>query len=473
MICTTCKRVSDCQERRDPCAFYSPIFAYKFTSRPFKHQQRALDFAMLNNRIGLFMEMGTGKTKVILDYIVNNPQIHKVLILAPLSAVYVWVNEIYKHSPSLIKSACLIESKDEVKSKKRIHISNYEKVRVYLSEFIANHYDMIVCDESTKIKNIKALVTKRVCYLGRYVKHKFILTGTPVANNEMDLWSQFLFLDYGKTFGKSVYMFRKEFFEPDAFGFTWKIKPNAHEIIISRMKDNVVYVAKTECDDLPLQLYQKIDVPLTKTQRLLYEDMDKKFHIDLANGTHVTTMWVLAQMTFLQELACGFIRDPKTGLISEIENSKLRILSELLELLSEKKVVIWTRFLHSANKIIHEIGSKRKIYLYSSELNAEQREQNRKAFSEKAEHSILLASPAVGGMGIDLSCAHYAIYYSNSFSYIDREQSESRLHRTGQKNNVTYIDLVSRGTIEQTILDALKKKEDTLKSILGGLSNGT
>jgi len=468
--CQVCLFANSCKENKENCTVFKVApnggNLWKFHTVPFEHQKRCLNHMLVNSNAALLLEMGTGKTKIMLDWLVNYASVRPVLILCPKSVIGVWLAEIRKHAPSLLTGTGILEDRSDI-GKYQISIANYEKVRLWVTTLKSIGYQCIICDESSKIKNFKAVVTKRVCYIGKRVPYKFILTGTPITNKEFDLWSQFYFLDEGKSLGESMYHFREKYFEADAFGFTWSIKPGAHDMICSLIKPKSFLIKKAECVDLPEQTYSRVDVPMTEEQHIVYNDMKTKFEVVFDRYQKIDTKWVLAQLIYLQEIANGYIYNATTETHIKIKNAKLDALRDVLDTLTTNKTVIWTRFKANMIDIVQLIKDMdRDVQILTSDMSAEERARVIEHCAKCPHPTILITNPQIGGYGIDMTWANYAIYYSNSFNYSDRIQSEARLHRVGQKSKVTYIDLVTKGTIDEKIVDALQRKEDLLQFVL-------
>lgn len=473
MLCQTCILINTgCRDNREQCEHYSTTSSnmFEFHTRPYKHQQDALNFLLNKEQAALFMEMGTGKTKVILDLIIN-ARIEKVLIICPLSVIGVWKDEAFKHTPELFNKMSIISDSSHIGSTS-IQLVNFEKARNITPSLYYNKYDLIVIDESIKIKNIRAIVTKRLCWLSRNIPKRIIMSGAPTVNNEMDLWSQFLFLDSGQRLGKSLQHFRHEYFDPDPYGFKWFPKKNTHEKIAALIKPITFTLSKKDCLSLPDYVYITRPIEMSSYQATIYEDMKKKFVAQLSENDKdiVSTKWILAQLSYLQSIACGFVHDIHNDEYRPISSNKISALIDILSELAYNKVIVWTRFKYSAEEIYSALKQeKRPYYCLSSDMNEKQREEAIHAFINSTEPVVFVAPTSIGGYGLNLTCASHAIYYSNSFNYSDRIQSEARIHRVGQTCKVTYIDLVTKGTIEEDILQAINRKEDILKSIVNNL----
>ena len=471
-LCRSCLLVPQCKEKKTDCTEYKPAdnggSLFKYHTVPYEHQKKCLYFMCANKQAALFLDMGTGKTKIVLDYIVNN-DLRPVLILCPKSVLSVWKNEIFKHTPELINDAGYIETKEEI-GKYQISITNYEKVRLWIRDFIKIKYQLMICDESTKIKNFRATVTKRVIYLGSKIPNRYIMSGTPIVNDEIDIWSQFLFMDQGKTFGSNLYEFRQKYYTPDLYTPAWVIRPGAHNEITKKMRPLSYIISKKDCLDLPDKVYETRDIPMTSEQDRVYGEMYRTFEARINSESNLSTQWILAQLIFLQEIASGYIHNPETNETHAIPHNKITYLNEILEEIPDKKVILWVRFTYNLIEIEENLKKTRRPYLIlKSSMSTRQRSDILNMFTTGEAPYVLITNPALSGYGLNLTCAHYAIYYSNSFNYSDRIQSEDRLHRIGQKNKVTYIDLITKNTIETRITNVLQKKQNLLESILEGI----
>ncbi len=482
--CKDCSFYTSCKDYREECEYFKlkeSVFSvgYKYETIPFKHQVEATLFAINKLNGALFMEMGTGKTKVILDIILNSKPTLPILIVCPLSGMVVWEKEIRKHASELAEKFLSLSYNPSYsmfeglkKAGKNIIITNYEKVRDNLKVFLKERYDMIVLDESTYIKNLSAKITKAFIKLRHNSERRFILTGSPIVKNEMDLWSQFCFLDGGKTLG-NFSEYRYKYFDPDIYGHVWEPKEGAHEAIAKVISKKVFRVELASCTDLPPIVYEERFVKLTPEQKHFYQSLLDEFRIKLNENVNYDIKYIVSQITFLQEICTGFWTNPQTKEFYHFPCQKFTVLSELLEEIpKDSKVVVWVNFIDSLTQVSDLLTRLEvKHVVYHGSLSKETRDENLEHFQEGSV-KVFLGQVSTGAFAIDLSIANYAIYFANSYSGEDRIQSEARLHRIGQKKTVTVIDLITKDSIDEAIIACLDKKENILRSICDYLKGG-
>jgi SNF2 family DNA or RNA helicase len=226
-------------------------------------------------------------------------------------------------------------------------------------------------------------------------------------------------------------------------------------------------VLKKDCLDLPDKIFVRRNVALTDEQKKHYNEMKKLALTLFQDGMLSTTSSVLTQIMRLQQICCGFIKDDDET-IRSINSNRI---TELIDILDETsgKVIIWASFVHDITAIRDALAKEfgeQSVVTYYGETPQEERQQIVKNFQEDETTRFFIGQPRTGGFGLTLHAASTVIYYSNSYDLEIRLQSEDRAHRIGQKNNVTYIDLVSPGTIDEKIINALRDKIDIAGQVL-------
>ena len=477
---------------------------YKFKTKPFDHQRTAFDESWDRPFYALFMEMGTGKSKVAIDTmgaLYLEGKIAGAIVIAPKGVYDNWVEgEIPTHLPEEIQRIVLrwepAKSKkyyEELKQMSNV-LRTELKILVINTEAFSSRkgakaaYDfmasiknsgqkiMTIVDESTSIKNRKAIRTKNIIALGgdKYSDYRRILTGSPITKSPMDLFSQCNFLDEKALGFNSYYAFQNR------YAIIQKRTMGHHsfqEITGYRRLDELnekldrisSRVLKEDCLDLPDKTYVTRNVPMSAEQERLYLQMKKLALAQFDNGELSTTASVLTQLMRLQQICCGFLKTDD-GEIQEVNNNRL---DELMNVLFEtnSKVIIWATFTHDILRIVDEI---KKVYgddsvaAYHGDTPQDDRQEIVKTFQdEESSLRFFVGQPRTGGYGITLHAAKTVVYYSNSFDLEIRLQSEDRAHRIGQTSNVTYVDLVSTKTIDEKIIKALRKKSDLAGKVLG------
>ena len=467
---------------------------YKFKTQPYKHQLDALETSWNREVYALFMEMGTGKTKVLIDnmsMLYDRGKIDGALIVAPKGVIGTWFNqELPAHLVDHVENKAvlwqsLINKKQQEKlntlfeTDENLHIliMNVEafstpKGLKFAQKFMLSHKTLMVIDESTTIKNPKAKRTKNIIRISKQAKYRRILTGSPVTKNPLDLYTQCEFLDPYLLDFASYYAFRNRYAEMKTANFYGRsvqiITKFRHlDELADKLKPFSFRVLKEDCLDLPPKTFMKREIELTKEQQQVYAQM-KKMALAFFNGKAVTTATALTQIMRLQQITCGhFTADD--GSIQDIKNNRL---SELMDVLNEieGKVVIWAHYQHDVKKIIKEIQKVHgpgSVVDYYGLTPQDLRDQNREAFQNDSKVRFLVGTPATGGYGITLTAASTMIYYSNGYDLEKRLQSQDRIHRIGQKKPVTYIDIIAEDTVDNKIVKALRKKINIASAVMG------
>ncbi len=464
---------------------------YKFKTKPYQHQKDALEKSWNRDSFAYFMEMGTGKTKVLIDNLALLYEKNKVdgaLIVAPKGVVGTWFNqELPTHLPERVKNMTVLwQSNINKKQKEKLNfekeglhilIMNVEAFSTqkgfsYAEKFLTSHKAMMAIDESTTVKNPKAKRTKNILLLSKAAKYRRIMTGSPVTRNPLDLYSQCEFLDPKHLNFPSYYAFRNRYAEMKTMFLSGRsvqvVGGFRHlEELSESLKAFSYRILKENCLDLPNKIYMEREIQLTSEQERLYEQMRQEALATL-NGKTVTTMTALTQLMRLHQITCGhFAADD--GSIQEIKNNRL---AELLDVLDETegKAIIWAHYQHDVKNIFKlledKYGPGSAVHYYGKTL-PEQRDYAIKNFKDNDKVRFFVGTPATGGYGITLVQASTVIYYSNGYDLEKRMQSEDRAHRIGQKKKVTYIDFIAPDTIDEKIRKALRKKINIASKVMG------
>ena len=437
------------------------------------------------------MEMGTGKTKVLIDNLALLYEKNKVdgaLIIAPKGVVGTWFNqELPTHLPKRVKNVTVLwQSNINKKQKQKLNfeqeglhilIMNVEAFSTqkgfsYAEKFLTSHKSMMAIDESTTIKNPRAKRTKNILLLSKAAKYRRIMTGSPVTRNPLDLYSQCEFLDPKHLDFPSYYAFRNRYAEMKTMFLSGRsvqvVGGFRHlEELSESLKAFSYRILKENCLDLPNKIYMEREIQLTSEQERLYEQMRQEALATL-NGKTVTTMTALTQLMRLHQITCGhFAADD--GSIQEVKNNRL---AELLDVLDEieGKAIIWAHYQHDVKNIFKlledKYGPGSVVHYYGKTL-PEQRDYAIKNFKDNDKVRFFVGTPQTGGYGITLVQASTVIYYSNGYDLEKRMQSEDRAHRIGQKKKVTYIDFIAPNTIDEKIRKALRKKINIASKVMG------
>ena len=467
---------------------------YKFKTTPYAHQLKALEMSWNKEVFAYFMEMGTGKSKVLLDNIsmlYDKGKINGVLIIAPKGVYKNWYDaEIPAHMVEHINKRvvlwqALINQKQQNKLNTlfkpevdlHIFIMNVEalstkKGTAFANKFLNSHNTLIAVDESTTIKNPSAKRTKNILALSKLGKYRRILTGSPVTKSPLDLYTQCQFLDIWLLGHQSYYSFRSRY----ALMRTANFNGRSVQIVVGyrhldelseKLKPFSHRVLKDDCLDLPKTTFMKRIVQLTPDQKKIYIQM-KQTALAEMNGKMITTATVLTQLMRLQQITCGHFK-ADDGTTQKIANNRI---DELIDVLYEieGKTVIWAHWQNDVRHIIEalvkEFGEGCCVDYYGLTPQSE-RQDNIKKFQNDSKVRFFVGTPQTGGYGITLTAASNMIYYSNGYDLEKRKQSEARIDRIGQTKPMTYIDILAEDTVDERIVKALRKKINIATQIMG------
>ena len=467
---------------------------YKFKTPPYKHQLTALEKSWNKETYAYFMEMGTGKTKVLIDNVAmlyDRGKIDGALIICPKGVMGTWyTQELPAHLPNHIENVSVLWQANITKSQsrklgnlfktdERLHvlIMNVEafstqKGSDFAKKFMLSHKTLMAVDESTTIKNPRAKRTKNIIDMSKGASYRRILTGSPVTKNPLDLYSQCEFLNEELLDFTSYYAFRNRYAEMKTLHMHGRqIQVVSHfknlEELSEQLKTFSYRVLKEECLDLPPKIYMKREIELSPEQNKVYKQM-KEEALATLNGKQITTMTVLTQLMRLQQITCGhFVADD--GTTQEIKSNRLNELMDILDEV-EGKAIIWCHWQKDVQIIkqalIKEYGP-RSVVDYYGLTPQDQRQKNKDAFQNDSKVRYFVGTPQTGGYGLTLTAANTVIYYSNGYDLEKRIQSEDRAHRIGQKKSVTYVDILAEETVDEKIVKSLRKKINIASKVLG------
>jgi SNF2 family DNA or RNA helicase len=468
---------------------------YKFKTKPFAHQLKALEMSWDKKVFAYFMEMGTGKSKVLIDnmsILYDKGHINGALIIAPKGVYKNWFDsEIPTHMPDHIEKTMVLWESTAGKSKEKelntlfkssydlhILIMNVEalstkKGKQFAEKFLSCHKTLMAIDESTTIKNPSAIRTKTIINLGDKVSYKRILTGSPVTKSPLDLFTQCYFLDPWLLDHQSYYTFKTR------YAITKQINVSGRMVQIvvgyrnlpelsEKLKPFSHRVLKDDCLDLPPKTYMKRTIQLTEEQKKVYKQM-KEIALATLNGKLTTTHNVITQLMRLHQITCGHFKSDD-GQTQKIASNRL---DELMDVLSEMegKAVIWAHYRYDIEVIVEAIKKEygeNSVVTYYGDTSTEDRQKAIKLIQDpKSEVRFIVGTPQTGGYGITLTGASTMIYYSNGYDLEKRQQSEARIDRIGQEKPMTYIDIIAEGTVDEKIVKALRTKVDIATQIMG------
>ena len=467
---------------------------YRFKTKPYAHQLTALEKSWNKETYAYFMEMGTGKTKVLIDNLAmlyDKGKVDGALIIAPKGVIGTWYKqEIPNHLPDHIENVSvmwqsLITKKQKnnldalFKAEEKLHIliMNVEALSTskgteFAARFLNSHKTLMAIDESTTIKNSSAKRTKNILALSKYAKYRRIMTGSPVTKNPLDLYSQCEFLSPWLLNFQSFYAFRNRYAEMKTIHARGRSIQVVHKFqnigeLSDKLKGFSYRVLKEDCLDLPDKIYIKRNIALTSEQLKLYQQM-KTMALAVLNGKQVTSVTVLTQLMRLHQITCGhFTADD--GSTQLVKSNRITELMDVLEEV-EGKAIIWANYQHDITNIIKAIVEEygeESIVDYYGLTTQDDRQENIQQFQNNPKCRFLIGTPQTGGYGITLTAANTVIYYSNGYDLEKRLQSEDRAHRIGQKKSVTYVDLICENTVDEKIVKALRNKINIASEVLG------
>lgn len=468
---------------------------YKFKTKPFAHQLKALEMSWDKKVFAYFMEMGTGKSKVLIDnmsMLYDKGLINGALIIAPKGVYKNWFDsEIPIHMADHVEKTMVLWESTASKTKEKelntlfksshdlhILIMNVEalstkKGKQFAEKFLSCHKTLMTIDESTTIKNPGAIRTKTIIGLGKYVLYKRILTGSPVTKSPLDLYTQCWFLDPWLLDQQSYYSFRTK------YALTRKINVNGRQIEIvvayrnlgelsEKLKPFSHRVLKDDCLDLPPKTFMKRTIQLTDEQKKVYDQM-KKLALAELNGKMITTVNVITQLMRLHQITCGHFKSDD-GVTQTLKSNRL---DELMDVLSEMegKAVIWAHYRYDIEVIVEAIKKEygdKSVVTYYGDTSTDDRQKAIKLIQDpESSVRFIVGTPQTGGYGITLTGASTMIYYSNGYDLEKRQQSEARIDRIGQEKPMTYIDIIAEGTVDEKIVKALRTKVNIATEVMG------
>lgn len=471
---------------------------YNFKLPPFNHQRDALVYGWDRTEFGLFMEMGTGKSKVLIDnmgMLYKAGEIDFALVLAPKGVYRNWVaKEIPEHMSDDVPHRVIRwvsgpnkKQKEEMRSVQddfdglTIFVMNVEAFSSLKGQTAGGWMGralgsngMIAIDESTTIKNHKAKRTKSLMKIAAMFKFRRLLTGSPVTKSPMDIYSQCEFLRPGLLGFESYYAFQGRYavVQRKTMGmaaFQQIIGFRNLDELTQRIDQFSFRVLKKDCLDLPEKIYTARYVGMTKEQLDMYEQIRKHAMVLLESGEMSTAPAVITQMLRLQQIMSGHLKTDD-GEMLYFPSKRMDALEEIINE-HDGKAIIWSRFRHDIIGITDMLNNKFGqgcAAAYFGDTSDEDRAAAVLNF-QNPDHPLkyFVGNPSTAGYGLTLTEANLCVYYANDFNLETRVQSEDRAHRIGQKNKVTYIDLITEGSIDEQIVKALRAKIDIGAKVLG------
>ena len=465
---------------------------FNFKTEPYEHQRKCLEQSWDKENYAFFMEMGTGKTKVAIDNIgllTKHKGLTAVLIIAPKSVYTVWAyDEIKKHMSPDIDYKIYAWNLDKPKDLEKAYNSNNKELTIFCMnvealstkrgsdaaiKFLTKHKCLTIIDESTTIKNHKAIRTKNVLKLASFSKYRRILTGSPVTKSPLDLYTQCQFLSEKLLGYSSYYTFRNRYCVTHRLDlgngrYTEIPKYYIHvDELEEKLKQFSFRVTKDQCLDLPPKLYTKRYVDMNEDQDKVYKQL-KQQALAILESDIVSFNNKLTEIIKLHQVCNGFVKT-NDGELKEFKNPKLHALGDIIEE-ADGKIIIWATYIYNIESIIkflEEKYGKTSVVANYGAVDSVKRTIAMKRFQEDATCRFFVGNPSTGGFGLTLTEAKNVIYFSNSFNFETRKQSEDRAHRSGLKHEVLYTDIICKGTLDEKILFSLSNKNALASATLG------
>lgn len=454
---------------------------------PYRHQEKAFELVMNKfenpGGVALLVEMGCGKTLIsiaVSGALFKEGKIKRLLIVCPLSICGVWKEEFSKFADFDYRLEILKGTPNKKAetltlmngSSLQVTIVNYESVW-RLEEQVKNwNPDMIICDESHKIKAHNIAASKALHRLGQNAKYRMILTGTVITNKAIDVFSQYKFLD-PTIYGKSFYTFRNRYFDMVGYGKHTPLLKKSMESELKEKLHSIAFVAtKAECLDLPETTDIVRYIELEQDAMNIYKHLVRDSFLELKDSK-VTATNILTKLLRLSQLTGGFLGDDECKKIHQVSTAKLRALEDIVDDVTEsgKKLVVIARFIPEIDKIMNLL-SKKKLKFSIITGNVKNRSEQIEKFQNDSDVLVFVGQIQTASLGITLTASSTMVFYSLDYSMSNFEQAKARIHRTGQKENCTYIYLIAKNTVDEKVLKALKKKCDLASSLIDDYRQG-
>lgn len=436
-----------------------------------QHQANALQFVQGKAAAMLAMDMGTGKSRVVVD-LVRERGYQRVLILCPLSVVPVWPQQFATHWGPMAATVVALNDGAVADKKYRADLSlrsnvsptviviNYESAwrQPFAAWVIGQTWDLIVLDESHRVKKPGGKASWFCKMLGRRTDQRLCLTGTPMPHSPLDIYAQYRFLN-PYVFGTSFTRFKLRYAIPDP-RFPGRVVGYRNEDELQAKYQSIAFrVRAADVLDLPPVQHIERVVALEPAARRVYQDLERRFYAEVDAGT-VTPANALVKLLRLQQVTGGFVRDDD-GTDHDVGHEKAGVLTDLLDDLdSSEPVVVFGRFRHDLDTV-HRVAMA--LDRRSAELSGR---RNELADWQAGDAPILAVQIQSGGVGIDLTRAHYCVYLSLGFSLGDYEQSLARVHRPGQTRPTFYYHILAERTVDAKVYQALRARKDVVSAIL-------
>lgn len=443
---------------------------WQTTTELFPHQRSPVEKLRRSRVGGLFMDMGTGKTRTAIQLIwLRRARIKNVIWFCPVSLKETVRREILKHTTCPDEQIHMFDDSTNIRTVPTVFwyvigiesMSSSDRTVLTVNRLITTR-SFVIVDESSYIKGHKSRRTRRITALAKWCRYRLILTGTPMSQGVVDLYAQMRFLSPKILGYHSFYSFAANHLEYSEKYPGLVVRSHNTGWLAAKIQPYVYQISKEEAGlDLPPKLYDHRYFGMTRSQRALYEQA--KEEILLSVPDELINSYVIFQLfTALQQIVSGFWNRREETI--EVPHLRLEILQDIVRSLPEEKIIIWCKYRYSIQQVGHalkDMYGPKAVALFYGDLS--EHERNREADRFRREARFFLATQATGGHGLTLTEARYAVFYENEFKYANRLQAEDRNHRIGQDSSVTYIDIVCDRSIDDRIMQALAEKGDAVR----------
>lgn len=439
---------------------------------PHKYQSYATDFIINNPIAAVLLEMGLGKSVITLTAmkkLFETNTVCKVLVIAPLRVARdTWPQEIKKwdHLKGM-KYAVAVGTETERKAailrNEPVTIINRENVDWLINKSgLPFDFDMVVIDELSSFKSYGAKRFKALLKVRPFIKRIVGLTGTPSSNGLMDLWAEFRILDFGKRLGRYITRYRLSYFEPDKRNaqmvFSYKPLPRAEDAIYDKISDITISMKSVDYLDMPECVINEVLVFMSPSEQSVYDDFREDMVVKLKNEEIDAANAAVLSGKLLQ-MANGAVYD-EMGEAHLIHDRKLDMLEDLIEGANGKPVLVAYWFKHDLVRIEQRLKTLKIPYAKLDTSDSIER-------WNKGEVPVMLCHPASSGHGLNLQAGGSTlIWFGLTWSLELYQQTNARLWRQGQKETVVIHHIICGGTIDEDVMDALKRKEKTQSALI-------
>ena len=447
-------------------------------TEPEPWQSKGSKLALARDAFALWMAQGTGKTWTALKVIAVRWRRHsarRILVVGPKNVVGGWRRQIRQHlnvpAHAYLGKEGIADFEPHPNDGLAFLVINYELLWRYQRTLLGMPWDMVVVDEGHRLRKRTSRQSKAAWRLGRDVRYKLHLTGTPIGKDEIDLFAQFRFIDedvFGPKWGpfEKRYLRKAKIYKPDGgHWFKVRVKPGAREKIAKKIAPYVFRV-----DDSVLKLDRAVDeaivFPLTGRCRTAYDKLERDFMVEFGDFK-ATTPLAITKLLRLSQLTGGYLGLDDKETLLKLEQDKLAHFEDWLEdWPKNEKLVVFARHTHEVDALA-ALMKKHKRSFAIRDGRTKKRDMNAwMDFQDKPHPQVFIAQIASGGIGTDLFAARCAVFYSNSFSWIDYDQARKRVYRKGQRRQTLFLHMLAENTIDEDLYDVLDQKYLTTDAIL-------